>query len=170
MRKFWQYHERQYFQDYDGNVSILEETDNTNLNYDKGPWIFRMLERAVGSESFARAMTLYSQRSLGGSADWQTLADCFRQQNVPGFDAQQFLIPWLRERSAPRITSHVEGSTVTLHQDGPYFPLLVSLKGATAHGVERREVWMRSADASIDFSRAVSSVQVDPDHLLLLKR
>jgi hypothetical protein len=169
-RKFWQYHAQRYFEDYDGKLSILEDTDNSDLSYDKGSWIFRMLEQEVGSEAFAKAMALYSRRSLAGSADWQTLADCFRQQNVPGFDAQEFLAPWLRERSAPRITTHVEGSTVTLHQDAPYFPLRVALEGTTAHGVERREVRMRSGDASVDFSGAVSKVLVDPDQLLLLKR
>jgi hypothetical protein len=80
-RKFWQYHAQQYFQHYDGKASILEESFNSNLNYDKGSWIFRMLEQAVGSEVFAKAMTEYSRRSLAGAADWETLVDCFRHQN-----------------------------------------------------------------------------------------
>lgn len=169
-RKFWQYHAQQYFRNYDGKVSILEDSGNSNLNYDKGSWIFHMLEQSVGSEVFRKAMTEYSRRSLAGAADWRALADCFRQQNVPGFDAQQFLIPWLREKSAPRITSHVEGNTVTLHQDEPYFPLRINLEGTTAQGVERRQVWMQTGDVPVNFSSAVSSVRIDPDQLLLLKR
>ena len=168
--RFWQSHAQQYFQRYDGKISILEDVDNTNLNYDKGAWIFRMLEQAVGSEAFAKAMTQYSRRSLAGAGDWQALADCFQEQNVPGFDARQFLLPWLKERSAPRITSRIEGSTVTLHQDAPLFPMRVELEAATPQGVERRQVWMASADVTATFSDAVSTVRVDPGQLLLLKR
>ena len=168
--RFWQYHAQQYFQRYDGKRSILEDVDNTNLNYDKGAWIFRMLEQAVGSEAFDRAMTQYSRRSLAGAGDWQALASCFQEQNIAGFDARQFLLPWLKEKSAPHLTSRVDGSTVTLHQDEPFFPLRIELEATTPQGVERRQVWMNSAEASATFSGAVSSLRIDPSQLLLLKR
>ena len=126
--------------------------------------------QAAGREAFGHAMSEYSRRSLAGSADWETLADCFQKQNVPGFHAREFLLPWLQEKTAPRITARVDGRRAVLHQDGPYFPLKVDVEGTTANGPERRTVWMREGDAAAEFSGEVSGVRVDPDRLLLLKR
>jgi len=85
-RRFWRENAQRYFKNYDGRRSILTETFNSDLHYDKGSWIFRMLEEAVGAEAFRKAMTDYSRRSLSGSATWETLAECF-QRAKPDFDA-----------------------------------------------------------------------------------
>jgi Peptidase family M1 domain len=167
---FWKQHARAYFKDYDGKKSMLGSENSDNLNYDKGSWVFRMLEDAVGADAFQKAMAEYSRRSLAGDASWETLADCFQHRNVPDFDARQFLLPWLKEKTAPRVTAQADGHTVTISQSDPRFVLLVTVEARTAEGTERHRVWIRGNGATVQFAGVVSEVRVDPDELLLLRR
>ena len=170
VRLFWKQHARNYFDHYDGRMALWESGNETNLNYDKGSWVFRMLEAAVGTKAFQQAMTDYSSRSLAGAADWETLVDCFQKQSVPDFDARQFLMPWLKEKRAPRLTAQTQGRTVTIVQAGPAFVLPVTLEADTSQGVERHLVWIRDSKTDIQFADAVSAVRIDPDEVLLLPR
>lgn len=167
---FWKQHARAYFDHYDGRMSIWNSGNETDLNYDKGSWIFRMLEAAVGTEKFQKAMTEFSKRSLAGSADWETLADCLERQKAPDFDARQFLLPWLKEKRAPRLTAQADGRTVTIVQAGPAFILPVTVEGTTSKGTERHIVWIRDSQTKVQFTEVVSGVRIDPDGLLLLAR
>jgi aminopeptidase N len=167
-RLFWKQHARHYFDRYDGKMSMWESGNQTNLNYDKGSWVFRMLEVAVGAKAFQQAMTDFSRRSLAGAADWETLADCFQRQNVPDFDARQFLLPWLKEKRAPRLSVQTQGRTVTIVQSGPLFVLPLTLEGATSNGTERHLVWLRDSKTEVQFAGEVSGVRIDPDQVLLL--
>ena len=167
---FWKQHARHYFDRYDGRMAIWESGNETNLNYDKGSWIFRMLEAAVGSKAFQQAMTDFSRRSLAGAADWETLAACFQKQNVPDFDARRFLLPWLKEKRAPRLSAQTQGRTVTIVQSGPAFALPVTLEAATSQGIERQVVWIRESPTEVQFAGVVSTVRIDPDEVLLLAR
>jgi hypothetical protein len=169
VRLFWKEQAREYFQFFDGKRSIFEETFNTNLNYDKGAWILRMLEDAVGGDVFRKAMTQYSRRSLAGEATWEVLVECFQQQNVAGFDARAFLLPWLQEKRAPRLTAQIEGRHVSLRLDAPYAALPVIVEARTSQGSERRRVWVRNGEAALDYAQDVTQVRVDPDELLLLR-
>src|SRR5205814_2264187 len=134
-------------------------------HYDKGSWIFRMLEEAVGGDAFRKAMTDYSRRSLAGSATWETLADCF-QKAKPDFDARTFILPWLKEKSVPRLTAQIDGRDVTIRQQEPYFMLPVQVEGKTAAGVEHHLVWIRGNEAAVEFTAAVTDVRIDPNELL----
>jgi hypothetical protein len=167
---FWKQHARAYFTDYDGKQSMLGSGNSNNLNYDKGSWVFRMLEEAVGAEAFQKAMAEYSRRSLAGDANWETLADCFQHRNVPDFDARQFLLPWLNQKTAPRLTAQADGHTVTISQSHPGFVLPVTIEGTTAAGPERHRVWIRGSGATVQFTGVVTEVRVDPEELLLLRR
>lgn len=167
---FWREHARKYFQFYDGKVSMLEDMNNTDLNYDKGSWVFHMLEEAVGSDGFAKAMTRYSRRSLAGEATWEVLAECFQELGTAGFDARSFLLPWLREKRAPRLTAQADGRRVTIRQEEPFFQLPVTVEAKTAQGTERRRVWLRAGEATVDFAADVTEPRVDPDEVLLLRR
>ena len=115
-------------------------------------------------------MTDFSKRSLAGAADWETLAACFQKQNVPDFDARRFLLPWLKEKRAPRLTAQTQGRTVTIVQSEPAFVLPVTLEAATSQGIERHLVWVRESRTEVQFADVVSTVRIDPDEVLLLPR
>lgn len=168
-RLFWKEHARKYFQNYDGRRSILEDVSNSDLNYDKGSWIFRMLEGAVGSDGFRKAMTAYSRKSLAGDATFETFAECFHEQQAD-FDAQAFLRPWLEGKSAPRISVQTEGQRVNVRLEPPFTTLPVVVEAKTAAGTERRRVWVTSGGATLEYASEVTEARVDPDELLLLRR
>jgi hypothetical protein len=88
----------------------------------------------------------------------------------PGFDAAEFLTPWLKEKQAPRLRTEQEGRRVTIVQDGPAFVLPVTLEATTSQGTERRRVWIRGSRTEVEFTEPVSAVRIDPDEELLIKR
>jgi hypothetical protein len=167
---FWKQHARNYFDRYDGRMALWESGNETNLNYDKGSWVFRMLEGAVGTKAFQQAMTEFSRRSLAGTADWETLVDCLQKQTIPDFDTRRFLLPWLKEKRAPRLSAQTQGRTVTILQSEPAFMLPVTVEAATSQGIERHLVWIRERKTDIQFADVVSAVRIDPDEVLLLSR
>jgi hypothetical protein len=168
-RSFWSWHALAYFMQYDGKANLLEDENNAGIAYFKGPWLFRMLEEAVGSEAFQKAMADFSRRSLAGAATWEVLAECFQEQKAADFDARAFLLPWLKEKSAPHLTAQVDGRNVTIRQSEPYFILPVTVEATTPQGAERHRVWVRSSETAVRFAGDASSVRVDPDQLLLLR-
>jgi hypothetical protein len=169
LRDFWRQHAANYFRSYEGKVAMWGSGNGSNLNYDKGAWLFRMLEEAAGFSRFNRAMAEFSRRSLAGDAGWETLADSFQHQNIPDFDASAFLLPWLREKQAPQLSVRVSGPTVTVAQIGPVFLLPLMIEAKTAAGIDRRLVWLRDPETSVTFSRDISEVRLDPSERLLLR-
>ena len=169
-RHFWDWHALGYFMQYDGKAKLVEDENNSGIAYFKGPWVFRMLEEAVGSEAFQRAMAEFSRRSLAGAATWETLAECFQEQKVKDFDARAFLLPWLNEKSAPHLTSQIDGQTVTIRQSEPYFILPVTIEAETPQGTGRHRVWINGSETAVQFAADVSGIRIDPDELLLLRR
>lgn len=158
-----------YFKSLDGKAPMWNASSSWDLTYEKGLWVFHMLEEIAGPRKFNAAMALYSKRSLAGESTWETLADCFDRQNVPEFHAREFLLPWLKESSAPRLEAHAEGNKVRVTQQGPIYVLPLTVEAVVAGSPARRTLWMRDASTEIVFGGAVSSVKLDPDGQLLLK-
>jgi len=170
VQQFWKKEAEDYFENYDHKASILEDANNGGVAYSKGAWVLRMLEEAVGEDVFRKAMSEYSLRSLAQAAGWEVLAECFQHHGIQGFDARAFLEPWLREKSAPRLTAETKERSVILHQVEPFFILPVTIEVTTPRGSERRRIWIREDQAVISFDDNVSNPLVDPDGLLLLRR
>jgi hypothetical protein len=157
-----------YFKVFDGKVPMWNAPGSWDLSYEKGLWIFHMLEEIAGAQKFNAAMTLYSKRSLAGESTWETLADCFDRQNIPEFHAREFLLPWLKESSAPRLEAQVEGSKVIVAQKGPLYVLPLTVEAVVAGAPVRRTLWIRDASTEFAFGSEVSSIKIDPDRRLLL--
>ena len=160
-REFWKTRAENYWSSYDGKVSLLEDDNNSGVAYAKGPWIFHMLEEALGADAFRKAMADYSRRSLAQPAGWEVLAECTH--------AREFLLPWLMGKSAPHLTTRVDGRTVTIRQEPPDFVLPVTIEATTAQGRERQRIWTKGPETAATFSADVSDVRVDPDGALLLR-
>jgi hypothetical protein len=120
-----------------------------------------MVEQTITSTRIPRAMDLY--RFVLGIVLGLFIG--FPRLNQLRFIARDPILTGIL-----KVTKLPVQSTFWRFVNGPYFPLRISLEGVTAQGVERRQVWMQTGDAAVDFSRAVSSVRIDPDQLLLLKR
>ena len=96
------------------------------------------------------------------------LAECFQRQGVHGFDARAFLTPWLKEKSAPRLTAEANGDHVILHEAEPLFVLPITIETTTLKGIELRTAWIDGERTVLQFDGDVSNPKVDPDGLLLL--
>lgn len=129
-----------------------------------------MLEDAVGSDAFQQGMRLFCRRSLEHPSGWEVLAESMQAYAPGGFDARAFLTPWIANAQAPRLTAEAMGKTVFVRQSAPYFRLPVMIEASTASGQQRKRVWVDGAETAVPFEGEVSSVRVDPDSLLLLRR
>jgi len=167
---FWKFQILHYFSSYDGKASLVEDENNSGVAYVKGPWLFHMLEGAMGKAGFDEAMAEYVRRSLENPAGWELLAECMQRHAPADFDARSFLLPWLTEKRAPHLTTQIDGRTVTIRQEEPPvfdFPLVV--EAATASGPERRRVRIKGPETVVMFSGDVSGLKIDPDGSLLLR-
>jgi hypothetical protein len=117
VKDFWKQRAATYLFGYDGKASLLEDESNSGVAYVKGPWLFHMLEDAMGGDGFQKAMTEYSRRTFTQPAGWETLAECVQRYASPNFDARAFLLPWLAGKSAPHLTAQPDGRRVTIRQE-----------------------------------------------------
>jgi len=170
VRRFWDSEADTYFRQFDGKASILDDPQNSGVAYAKGAWIFRMLEAALGTPAFDSAMTNFSRQSLAHAADWAILADDVQQSAHGAFDARAFLDPWLDRKTVPSLSATASGDSVMLVQQAPYFVLPVTIQARTSTGSERRSLWIAGASAATRFDGPAADPQVDPDHVLLIRR
>ena len=168
-KEFWSREAAAYFGDSDGKATLLNDPENSGVSYSKGAWVFRMLQEAVGEAAFNRAMSEFSVRSLSQASGWEVLAECFEHQQVEGFNAREFLAPWLQESRAPRVTAEAIGRRVLLRQQAPYYALPVTVQVVTMDGPAERTTWLRGVSAEIEFDCDVSKPRIDPAGLLLLR-
>ncbi len=169
-RRFWKLQSDMYFLADDGKESLLEDKNNAGISYRKGAWVFRMLEDAMGSERFGKAIADFRRKSQASRAGWEALAECAQSHAPPDFDARSFLNPWVAGRYAPHLITRISGRTVTITQESRSFVLPVVVAAATPQGTERRRVWIKQHETAVVFSGQPSEVQIDPDESLLLRR
>jgi hypothetical protein len=169
-KEFWKYRANMYFLAYDGKASLLEDEGNAGVAYMKGPWLFHMLEDAMGKIGFQQAIAEYFSRSLVSPGGWELLAECAQRHAPADFDARSFLRPWLTEKRAPHLTAQIAGRAVTIHQEPSVFEFPLVVEASTTRGPERRRAWIKGPETVVTFSGDVSDVKIDPDASLLLRR
>jgi hypothetical protein len=170
VKTFWKYWADDYLRQYDGKASLLEDENNRGVAYAKGAWVFRMLEDAMGSDAFQKAIAEYSRSSLAHPSGWDVLAALAQRYAPPDFDARSFLLPWLAGKRAPHLTAEASGHNVTIRHDPPGFFLPVTIEASTAQGMERHRVWIKGSETVASFSGDPSDVRIDPGGSLLLRR
>ncbi|HEY4358493.1 MAG TPA: hypothetical protein VGN16_22285 [Acidobacteriaceae bacterium] len=166
---FWNAESENYFSNFEGKASLLEDNNDEGVAYAKGAWLFRMLEESVGTDAFDKAIAEYSRRSLVQPSGWEVLAECMQHEAPAGFNARAFLQPWLAGTHAPEVTAEIRDHDVILRQTGAFI-LPLTVEAETPDGVERQHVLFQGKEVSMIFAGRPSSVKIDPDHLLLLRR
>jgi hypothetical protein len=167
---FWRVRADVYMHALDGKANLLEDDANAGIAYFKGAWIFRMLEDAIGTTAFDNALTDFSHVALSRRSGWELLAQCAQRHVLNGADVRSYLLPWLSNSRAPRLSAEVRGSVVTLLQEQPYFNMPVMVAASTANGREMQRVWVGlKPTTTLKFFGKVADVQIDPDQRLLLR-
>jgi len=151
-----------YFSAFDGKSSLMEDRQNAGIAYFKGPWIYRMLEDALGTDAFNRALAEYCVGQRIRRLDWEDLAKSAQKYSPPGFDARQFLLPWLSGMRAPHLTAEGQGSTAIIHSEPGGFFLPVMIEAKINKGRERHRIWIRGTATPVTFSDKISELKIDP--------
>jgi hypothetical protein len=181
-RAFWERQRASYmsgvdrsgFAGFEGRQSILSNPDNGRIHYVKGSWVFRDLERTLGSATFDRGMRDYiAVRREGRAAGYQEFIAAMSR--AAKRDMTPFILPWLDGKYIPNVEARVEGSRVILRQEQPdvVFELPVDVALTTANGtVVRRSVRLTRRADTLDVADigSVTDVTVDPEHWFLLQR
>lgn len=170
--RFWKSQADAYFSRQDGKASILQDPQNEGVAYSKGSWIFAMLEHLMGSDRFNQAMADFSRRSLERAAGLEDFVASLQRvtPSIDGLDLKAFVMPWLTEKLAPRLSTRIDGAAVVITQSGPFFPLLLELEIQTESGKQRRKVLVSERETIVQVGPGLRSAVFDPDHKLLLKR
>lgn len=169
--RFWRAMETDYLGDgYEGKASLADDAVNGGVSYAKGAWVLRMLEDHVGAAAFEQAMRRWM--SLPDGTPATTAAFVAAMSDAAGRDIRPFLQPWLEETVIPRIEAKVQGDELVITQPGPLFVLDVDLDLVTSNGTSRRRVHLTAARSVVPLEdgQAVTGVEVDPDHRLLIHR
>jgi hypothetical protein len=163
----WRLSAAAYLGAFDGRMGLLEDTENSGMiSYIKGPWIFHMLEDALGPQAFDQALSEFMTRSRANPAGWEVLAECVQRHRTAGFRRSR--LPPALDCRKDRPEAHLRNCR--RYGDDPpglahyFLPLVVEVGG------ERRRIWLKGAETRITFPTTVTDVKLDPDQLLLLRR
>jgi hypothetical protein len=150
-------------------------SDHT-LSDAKGHWVFHMLRRRVGDETFFAVM-----RGLIAEFDGRTMTlDDVRARFVaaaPDARLPQFFAQWLDRTGAPVLRSewHMTGDgvalTITQMQDGAPYDLDLDVRiarGDAPPRTERVRVHEREHTFQLAAAERVTGIALDPDHALLV--
>lgn len=170
-RAFWDSNRNNYDRSgYEGSVSILTDFNNGGVAYTKGPWIFRMLRDRLGEETFLRGLRDYMNIKDGQPAGTPEFAAAMSR--AAGYDVAPILRPWLEEQVTPDLTATISENRLEVSQAGPVFDIPLTVEFVTATSTVRRQFHVNSRDEEFDISNVgqVTSVRLDPDRKLLMRR
>jgi aminopeptidase N len=125
------------------------------IGYGKGAFVFHMLRRMLGDETFYRALRTYYEKYQFKVASWDDIENIF--EKTSGKDLHFYFEQWVRRRGAPllslesaRVDSVKEAFEVhvRLKQD-PVYRILVPICVSGADTSCERKVWLASDDTTI---------------------
>jgi len=150
-------------------VGILTDYNNRGVAYTKGPWIFRMLRDRLGEAIFLRGLRSFMELKSGPAGIPEFTAALSRSA---GYDVWPILRPWIEEEVTPSLTASIEGGRLRIAQKGPVFDLPLTVELVTASGVFRRQYQIKERESAFDIADVgpVTSVRLDPERKLLLRR
>jgi hypothetical protein len=176
---FWKQQKRRYLHRFGLYCEPLEAITNKGIPcywsvYQKGPWIYRMLETELGKENFDKTMTAF------GKHEGETVADTSEYfkiiETVSGKDLSAFRSQWLGQKQNPvlRVQHKVIPSgkiqkgnmlTIQVSQEKPvfHFPLDIEIK--TEKQTIRRTLQLDAPvkKISIPIVSRLTAIQYDPD-------
>ncbi len=157
---------------------IYQRTDNDAvIGYDKGASLLIQIRRILGDEAFFDGIRNFYTSYKGREVGWDALLAEFQQG--PHADAiGQLCHLWLDETTIPAIT--IDGFTpgeedasftISLHQTGSTFPLLVDMSYRYPGGVKRDSFFFSTADTtlSVRLPKPLTEITVDPAHYIMKK-
>ncbi|MBW2493716.1 MAG: M1 family peptidase [Deltaproteobacteria bacterium] len=145
------------------------------VGYNKVAFIFHMLRRELGDETFSKGLRLFWQQQRFRIAGWSELRQAF--ESAAGRDLSQFFEQWLERVGAPRLNLGEvrlieEGGAyriqLSVRQDAPAYRLAVPVAIDTDAGPLRRQIVLEGAETTTTLvaAAAPSAVHLDPNYEL----
>lgn len=145
------------------------------VGYGKAMFVFHMIRRRIGDESFWAALADVYERFGFRRASWEDMRKAFvAASDWPGYEAEAFFTQWIQRPGAPGLTlGNVQSSrdgggwltTATLGQGRPFYDLHVPVAVETAAGAVTQVVRLSDASAKVEVRTAAKpkSLEVDPE-------
>ncbi len=89
-----------------------------DTNYDKGAWLFLMLEKMIGPEAFARALARYLEVAKGKLAVWKDFYQAAAAET--DLDLRPFFTQWLIGTDHLDLAVRVEPGRIVIAQSGDF--------------------------------------------------
>lgn len=176
---FWKQQKRSYLHSFGLYCEPLAAITNKGVPcywsaYQKGPWIYRMLETELGKENFDKTMTAFGKNEGKTVADTAEYFKIF--ETVSGKDLSAFRSQWLERKQNPvlRVRHRVlpssknrEDKMVMVHvsQEKPVFHFPFEIEIKTEKQTIRRNLLLDAPvkKISIPIDSRLVSVRYDPD-------
>jgi aminopeptidase N len=160
----------------------VDERDNA-IGYQKSAFLFHLLRREIGDDSFWRGLKVLVSRYRNRYADWASIEKVFSEES--GQNLRWFFEQWVEQPGAPMVSlgdvmaRPVSGSdgqeawqlTVHLHQAGKPFRMTVPIKIVTKGAQETRWMTVGQTEDRAEFllTHQPLSVVLDPE-LMVFRR
>jgi len=147
--------------------------EDGDIGYDKSGFVFIMLEKMLGEDSFFEALKLVVQRHGGQRATWDDLRAAFEE--VSGTDLSGFFSSWLDNAGTPKIAINDPDLTETgggyllefeVAQEGQLFEFILPVVLGIGDWEGELPLPIDSASMPCEFALdgAVDSMSIDPHH------
>lgn len=154
---------------FDNQISILTDFNNSGVSYSKGLWIFKMLRDFVGEKAFETGMRKYISESRLGKTDINSFIYSFSKASPK--KVKDFLNPWLTEKVLPNVSARIFDKKIEIKQEGAIFLLPVEVEFETNKGKIRKtfQIFKPVNVFNLNGLGIIKSFVIDPNNQLLLK-
>lgn len=172
--RFWDSKRNNYFAgNFEGRARLTDDLSNAGISYDKGAWVFRMLEETVGQDVFDAGFRAFVSAPLGGTASLDVFLE--KMSAAAGRDIRPFMEPWLENDRVPDLRASIEGSDIVLEQvqEGIPYLLDVDIDMVASGDTTRVIVPLHGPSGRIPLpplSTSVDALVIDPDRRWLIRR
>jgi hypothetical protein len=152
------------------------ERDNA-IGYQKAAFVFHLLRREIGDDSFWRGLKMFVSQFRNRAADWGSLEEVFSQESHQ--DLRWFFVQWVEQSGAPalslgEISAHrVKGDDereawrliVQVQQAGKPFRMAIPLEIIMKETTQTRWMAISQSEDTAEFMlpRQPLRVKLDPD-------
>ncbi len=178
-RDFWANQKRSYLNAFDKFTEPLDALTSTRLPtywtaYQKGPWIYRMLESTIGVKNFEKAMQQFSKMDDQVMANTREYFAIF--ETISDMDLKWFENQWLKRKENPALRIDYSVSSqkndkllkFKVIQETEPFKLPLEIEIVTEKKKIRKTVWIETAVSEFSFpvKDKLITVNFDPDSRL----
>lgn len=139
------------------------------VGYGKTALVFHMLKNQLGEATFNAALQRFNRDNTGKIAGWADIQTAFEAESRQNLDA--FFDAWIKRPGAPELAlsdakadANAVSFTLRQVQDGPVYPLNLTVAVKTPQGFEQHAITLNTARESYTLKTQTrpSAVRIDP--------